>query len=427
MAKLKWGVGTAVTCVVVIVGGNLYADKSLQTYYQQDASKQKNLNLTYQKFEMGTLKGSADWTAEWTMDPCQPTNIIKLSGQDQIRRSWNGYSIQSEIKIVQAPKILQSILKEPLKAKSKVNWLGNMHISMVTPMIVRNDANIQSKLEPMTFQIRAKPQGAELKIIDLKFEIPNLTVTEKNSYLHMAGFKLDTNQGLNGEYLEAGKSQIQIDSLKMSNRDPKYRIDSEIKNLRMKTQSVLTDRVLNTEMQLHLDEMKMPFVPMMQKVQLNFNVMDINRQKLQALFDLLEKGEKSCVVQEKMLKDMEPALLAVINEGFRFEAKNNQVAIGTGTAKANMTGRIMPSHQSTAVGMLKMMPSLMEYKADMEFDKNIVANLMNGYSAKAGTTLTDADIEKILSTMQQAGQLEREGDRLKMSVEYKFGEKKFLN
>ncbi len=39
---------------------------------------------------------------------------------------------------------------------------------------------------------------------------------------------------------------------------------------------------------------------------------------------------------------MEPALLAVINEGFRFESKENQFAIGEGVAQASVTGRIMP-------------------------------------------------------------------------------------
>jgi hypothetical protein len=90
----------------------------------------------------------------------------------------------------------------------------------------------------------------------------------------------------------------------------------------------------------------MPSAPAVQKVQFNFNVLDINRQKLQTLFDILAKSENSCLAKEAMEKDMEPALLAVINEGFRFESKENQFAIGEGVAQASVTGRIMPSHQS---------------------------------------------------------------------------------
>ena len=41
--------------------------------------------------------------------------------------------------------------------------------------------------------------------------------------------------------------------------------------------------------------------------------------------------------------------------------------------------------------------------------------------------MTEQNLENMLSTMQQSGQIKRDGDTLKMSLEYKFGEKKFLN
>jgi hypothetical protein len=157
------------------------------------------------------------------------------------------------------------------------------------------------------------------------------------------------------------------------------------------------------------------------------NVTDLNREKLQNFFDILARGEKSCLAKEKLLQDIEPALLAVINEGVNFESKDNQFSMGKGMAKASLTGRIMPSHQSSLIGMVKMMPSLMEYKADVEFDKNIMSSVMNNYMAKAGTSMSEQNIETMLSTMQQSGKIKRDGDTLKMSIEYKFGEKKFLN
>jgi uncharacterized protein YdgA (DUF945 family) len=279
----------------------------------------------------------------------------------------------------------------------------------------------------MTLAFHAKPIDQQLKILDLQLEIPSLTVTDKRSNFKMMGLKLKTNQGLNGQYLEAGQTKIKMDLMQISNRDINTPFKAELKNLSMESQSKLTDRVLNTDMLLTLDEMKMPFVPIMQDLELNFNVTEVNRQKLQAFFDILAKGENSCLAKEKLLQDIEPALLAVINEGFYFESKNNQFAMDKGSAKASMTGRIMPSHQSNLMGMVKMMPSLMEYKADVEFDKNIMASVMNDYRAKADPAMSEQKIEEMLSSMQQSGQIKRDGDTLKMSVEYKFGEKKFLN
>ncbi|AYA68291.1 DUF945 family protein [Acinetobacter sp. WCHA55] len=426
MSQLKWGVGGVLTLAVVAVGGNLYADKSLKAYYQQGSKQSNNLNLQYQQFQMGALKGSAKWSAELVPDPCKPKDVVKLSGQDNIQRSWNGYAIQSDIKITQAPGALQSLLKEPLKVDTKVNWLGTMNSVLTTPVIIRNEAQLQSRLDPMTLKFRAKPIEQQLKILDLRLEIPNLTVTDPNMHLQMVGLKLESNQGLNGEYLEAGESKIQMDLLKISDRDINKPTNAELKNFSIETQSELTDRVVNTEMLLRLDEMKMPSAPTVQNVQFNFNVLDVNRQKLQMLFDIFAKSENSCLAKEAMEKDMEPALLAVINEGFRFESKENQFAIGEGVAQASVTGRIMPSHQSTMMGMVKMMPSLMEYKADVQFDKNMISSIMNNYLHKGGISMSDQEIETMLSTMQNSGQVKREGNTMKMSVEYKYGQTNFL-
>lgn len=427
MSKIKWGVGGVVAVATLAVGGNLYADKSLQTYYQQEAKQPtKNLSLNYQNFQMGALQGSADWTAELILDPCKPKEVIKLTGRDQIKRSWNGYQIQSDVKVVQADSALKSLVNQPLKLNTHVNWLGTMKSTLTTPVIVRNEAKIQTRLDPVTLEYRAKPVNDQLQMQDLKLDIPNLTMMDAETHFQMTGLKIETNQGLNGNYLEAGKTTVQMDLLKMADRGLNNPISAELKNYRVEAESDLTDRVLNTKMAVQVGEMKMTFSPVMQNVKFNFNVQDVNRAKLQALFDIIEKSENSCLAQEKLLQDLEPALLAVINEGFKFDSSDNQIKIGTGEAKASLTGRFMPSHQKTLKGMVAMVPSLVEYKADVQFDKNMVASIMNSIPGKAGLSMSDQDIETMLSSMQQSGQLKRDGDVMKMSMEYKYGEKKFL-
>ena len=427
MSKIKWGVGGIVAVATLAVGGNLYADKSLQTYYQQEAKQPtKNLSLNYQNFQMGALQGSADWTAELILDPCKPKEVIKLTGRDQIKRSWNGYQIQSDVKVVQADSALKSLVNQPLKLNTHVNWLGTMKSTLTTPVIVRNEAKIQTRLDPVTLEYRVKPVNDQLQMQDLKLNIPNLTVMDAETHFQMTGLKIETNQGLNGNYLEAGKTTVQMDLLKMADRGLNNPISAELKNYRVEAESDLTDRVLNTKMAVQVGEMKMTFSPVIQNVKFNFNVQDVNRAKLQALFDIIEKSENSCLAQEKLLQDLEPALLAVINEGFKFDSSDNQIKIGTGEAKASLTGRFMPSHQKTLKGMVAMVPSLVEYKADVQFDKNMVASIMNSIPGKAGLSMSDQDIETMLSSMQQSGQLKRDGDVMKMSMEYKYGEKKFL-
>ena len=57
------------------------------------------------------------------------------------------------------------------------------------------------------------------------------------------------------------------------------------------------------------------------------------------------------------------------------------------------------------MGMVKMMPSLMEYKADIQFDKNMISRIMNNYLQKGGISMSDQEIESMLSTMQSSGQV----------------------
>ena len=73
-----------------------------------------------------------------------------------------------------------------------------------------------------------------------------------------------------------------------------------------------------------------------------------------------------------------------------------------------------------------MVPSLVEYKADMQFDKNMVASIMKSLPGQKQQSMSDQELESILSSMQQSGQLKRDGDVMKMSMEYKYGDKKFL-
>ena len=48
------------------------------------------------------------------------------------------------------------------------------------------------------------------------------------------------------------------------------------------------------------------------------------------------------------------------------------------------------------------------------------------YLQKGGISMSDQEIESMLSTMQSSGQVKREGNVMKMSVDYKYGQTNFL-
>ena len=178
MSKIIWGLGGFVVLATAAIGGNLYADKSLNSYYQQN-QKTNLVSMQYKNFNMGAMQGSADWTAQLSFDPCKPKDVLMLTGTDEIKRSWNGYHIESKINLQQGNEVFQKILKQPLTAQTRIDWLGVVHSSLTTPVFEKNDADIQTRIDSMTFKMDAKSKGNQLEILNAKLQIPNMTVSDK--------------------------------------------------------------------------------------------------------------------------------------------------------------------------------------------------------------------------------------------------------
>lgn len=425
MSKLIWGLGGLVVLATAAIGGNLYADKSLDLYYQQN-QKNNLVSIQYKNFNMGAMQGSADWAAQLSFDPCKPKEVLMLTGKDEIKRSWNGYHIESKINLQQGSEVFQKILKQPLTAQTKIDWLGVVHSSLTTPVFEKNDADIQTRIDSMTFKIDAKSKDDQLKILNAKLEIPNMTVSDKLGHLEMREVELETTQGLSS-ILDEGKTQLNIASIKRTDRNVQQLGSGEFKNFALMMNMGIDQHTVNFDTQLNIKEVVMHKIPTLQKLQMNFNLKALNKQKVQAFFDLLEKNSEVCVAKEELTPELANRFLSIVNEGFAFESQNNQINLGEGFAKASLSGKVMPGHQSSFASLVKMAPSLVEYQANIEYDKQIMKTLMSNYMQQGGKALSDQELEQMLNGMQQAVQAKREGDVLKIGIEYKYGEKKFLN
>ena len=425
MSKLMWGLGGLVVLATAAIGGNLYADKSLDLYYQQN-QKTNLVSIQYKNFNMGAMQGSADWAAQLSFDPCKPKEVLMLTGKDEIKRSWNGYHIESKINLQQGSEVFQKILKQPLTAQTKIDWLGVVHSSLTTPVFEKNDADTQTRIDSMTFKVDAKSKDDQLKILNAKLEIPNMTVSDKLGHLEMREVELETTQGLSST-LDEGRTQLNIASIKRTDRNVQQFGSGEFKDFALMMNTGIDQHTVNFDTQLNIKEVVMHKIPTLQKLQMNFNLKALNKQKVQAFFDLLEKNSEVCVAKEELTPELANRLLSIVNEGFSFESQNNQINLGEGFAKASLSGKVMPGHQSSFASLVKMAPSLVEYQANVEYDKQIMKTLMSNYMQQGGKTLSDQELEQMLNGMQQAVQAKREGDVLKIGIEYKYGEKKFLN
>ncbi|MDK1683743.1 DUF945 family protein [Acinetobacter terrestris] len=425
MSKLIWGLGSLVVLATAAIGGNLYADKSLHLYYQQN-QKTNLVSIQYKNFNMGAMQGSADWAAQLSFDPCKPKDVLMLTGKDEIKRSWNGYHIESKINLQQGSEVFQKILTQPLTAQTTIDWLGVVHSSLTTPVFEKNDADIQTRIDSMTFKVDAKSKDDQLKILNAKLEIPNMTVSDKLGHLEMREVELETTQGLSST-LDEGKTQLNIASIKRTDRNVQQFGSGEFKDFALMMNTGIDQHTVNFDTQLNIKEVVMHKIPTLQKLQMNFNLKALNKQKVQAFFDLLEKNSEVCVAKEELTPELANSLLSIVNEGFSFESQNNQINLGEGFAKASLSGKVMPGHQSSFASLVKMAPSLVEYQANVEYDKQIMKTLISNYMQQGGKTLSDQELEQMLNGMQQAVQAKRKGDVLKIGIEYKYGEKKFLN
>lgn len=425
MSKLIWGMGSIAVLATAVVGGNLYADKSLNSYYQQN-QKSNLLSIQYHNFNMGPMQGSADWVAEFTLDPCKPKDVLILNGTDAIKRSWNGYHIESQIHLKQGNKVFQGLLKQPLTAETKIDWLGVIHSSLTTPVYEKNEADTQTRIDSMTFKLDAKSKANQLDVLNLKFQIPSMTVNDKLGHMQMSGLEFETNQGLTS-VLDKGKTRLNIASIRRTDRNVEQFGSGELKDFVLTVNTGLDQHKVDFDTQVKIGEMNLHKNPTFRDFQMNMNLKALNKQKIQTFLDLLEKNSEVCGTKEELNQNLVNSFLAIVNEGFSFESQNNQIKVGDGYAKASLTGKVMPGHQSSFESLVKMAPSLVEYQANIEYDKQIMKTIMKNYLQQGGKTLSDQELEQMLNGMQQSLQAKREGDILKVGIEYKYGEKKFLN
>ncbi|NNG83029.1 DUF945 family protein [Acinetobacter sp. ANC 5378] len=403
----------------------MYADKSLNSYYQQN-QKTNLVSIQYKNFNMGAMQGSADWVAQLSFDPCKPKDVLMLTGTDEIKRSWNGYHIESKINLQQGNEVFQKILKQPLTAQTKIDWLGVVHSSLTTLVFEKNDADIQTRIDSMIFKMDAKSTGDQLEILNAKLQIPNMTVSDKFGHVQIREVEFETTQGLNSSFDE-GKTRLNIASIKRTDRNVQQFGSGEFKDFTLLMNTGIDKHTVNFDTQLNIKEVVMHKIPTFQKLQMNFNLKALNKQKVQAFFDLLEKNSEVCIAKEQLSQELADHLLSIVNEGFTFESQNNQIKLGEGYAKTSLSGKVMPGHQSSFASLVKMAPSLVEYQANIEYDKQIMKTLMSNYLQQDGKILSDQELEQMLNGMQQAMQAKRDGDVLKVGIEYKYGEKKFLN
>lgn len=425
MSKLIWGIGGLAVISATVVGANLYADKNLAAFYEKDNwSTVKDVEVKYFNYQMGMMGGSVDWELTMKTDPCVPKDRIVMRGHDTIHRGFKGYNIDSAFKVIQDQSTAKvaNLLKSDLNAKTTVNWLGQTKTHLEIPAIKTQSEgkNIQADAMQLAVHTFSRP-GQPVKMTELFLQLPVVRVSEGQEQTMIQNLAIRTNQGLNQQNLESGFFEIQAGSIKRL--DANFNAGMRGMDLRWETQ--VNDKDVDFIGHLKASEMDFPGSPITKDLALNIELNKVSLDKVKAFSDLWHQVESSCEDVSESSEEMAQAFLAIAGQGLDFKSTSNSISVGGGKATANLEGKMMPGHHASIESFVKMVPSLLDFKADLSFDKNMMTAVMNNYLQLQGKTVSGQEIEAMFTGLESSGQGKRDGDNMVMSMQYKFGQKLF--
>ncbi|OTG90770.1 DUF945 family protein [Acinetobacter sp. ANC 3813] len=426
MSKIILGAGCLLALAASGAGANWYADKKLADYYEHaEISKAlEELEVRYSNIQLGMMKGSADWEITLILDPCKPKDVIVLQGKDQIQKKWNGYNIESSFKVKSGSEKIKAALKGEQHIQTHINWMGKTKSTVHLPRIDTQNQGVHMRLEPSLISIYSESAAQdESEVSKVVFELPALTVTEGQIQILAQNIKLDSNQGLGEKEIRDGHTHFSIGAFQRIDKQ----FSGKFKNFEMLMNTEVKDSRVTLDGSFKIGELTLPSTPLIKDMTINLALSNIKTQDLNSLSAVWDKSQNSCESSELMQADVSQAFLNLVNEGMEFKSEN-QLSMSDGTASAKLEGKLMPGHQGSLSAFAKMLPNLLSFKANLAFDKNIYRTVMNSYAqASTGKMLTEPDIEQAFSSLEASGQAKRDGDQLKMLLEYQFGQKQFLD
>lgn len=426
MSKLIWGVGSLAVLSAAVVGGNLYADKNLNAYYEnsQLSDVVEDIDIQYSHYKMGLMDGSVDWKLTLKPDPCNPKEVIVIHGHDDIKRGFKGYTVLSNFKIVkdQSHGKFANVIQGNISANTLVNWIGQTTTDVQIPAFktVAETKKIHANASKLKIKTFSRP-GQLTQVTEFSMIFPVVQVLDGTEQTMIQDLVLTTNQGLNKPQLESGFVEMQAASFK--------RIDSKMsggmKGLDMRWETKINPNDVDFIGYIKASEMDFPGSPITQNLALNLELNKVNLQKVKAFRDVWHQVDNSCDAVTDSGPEMTKAFLAVVNQGFDFKSKNNTISLGGGSASASLDGKLMPGHQASIESFVKMVPSLLDFHADLKFDKNMLSAVMNNYLQLQGKSISGQEVESMFSSLESSGQGKRDGNDMVVSMQYKFGQKLF--
>lgn len=423
MSKKIWGgIGVAAALAATGVGAKIYADKNLAAYYQQAHTGQLNYQLNYSNYKMGAVSGSADLQLDLQRDPCKPETKMLFTGQDTIKRTWQGYVIDSKLQLQNQKDELGQFFKQPLQVRTVINWAGMVNSTISLPKIEIKHDSVLLQADPVQIKIEGQVKDQSVRFKKLHAELSKLSINDQKGNIQFNDMVLDTDQGISINELTAGSMRWKTGNIQL-NLNNREDTAMALNQLEFKTDTILNGQTVDVNSKFKIGQISVPN-DSYENVEFNFDFKALNRSNVENYYKIFAQKDTSCAASTRFDQDIEQALLQMLNAGFNVVSENNTIETKQGKLQANLNAKIMPNYVRSKESLIQMFPSLVDAKMDVTLDKTILKGFLQLAPGRKAP-INDSELEMMLKALEDKGQIQREGQLIKMGMEYKFGKPNF--
>lgn len=368
-----------IIAVGALVGGNVYADKSLKEIYAVKDSKSA-IKLTKVDYNMGTFSGDVNWEAEIIIDPCAPQDKILIKGKDTVKRGLMGYNIHSEI--TSDAEAVKNIFKDKpvLTLDSHLGWSGTADVKLNSPVLNANDG-VEITWNGLQGQFQMKKDKEEFSFKNVQFNMPGFNMKGDGKELSFNNIYYKVDQA-HSKTIVPSKAEFGIGSINF--------LDIKKVNLNdVKFVHVLTtqkDKLsLNEKLSIKdgaFDKYKL------NTFELNGVVQDIATVDAQKFFDDFSDSQQVCLTESERKNKILQSLLPILNKGMKLESTKNLVKVNDSSQATLDFNAVLKPNTSNSLQQF-----MQDVGKNVQFDMN--ASVDKGFIRMVNPTISDSEIAQI--------------------------------
>ncbi|ENU80186.1 hypothetical protein F975_01941 [Acinetobacter sp. ANC 3789] len=411
-----------------VVGANFYADHRLNDYYnQKQAVEHPLIQKQDSQVKMGLWSGDANWSYKIVPDPCKPQDFVVIKGVDHIKRSWNGYHIQSDVNFDLKGKdaaTYQWLLKNQsfMKLDSQLNWFGTVNVKVTSPSVDQQKDDFQIVWNGINGTLKLKKEDGKYRVTQADLKMPGFTMRNGNNYMSLQSMQFKADQGFLGQELNSGKTEFSIQKMILLDQTSRLKKNVELDKLQLTTEADVQEKETSVKANWSIDQMQIDDKKL-KNIKLNFNLIGLDTHALQEFIQLANSNNKACSFEARQVQQQQlnQQMLKIAAHGFSYESKGNQIELGQSKLTADLQGKLVANQYADMQEFRTKAPMSAQFQANASMDKQFLRNMMN-LSGKMPSGVSDQDYDRALPQIVQMGHGKMNGDKIDFAVKYENGQ-----